>query len=699
MSKERPKKDLEHVDFRSTFKVLQLSNPNYFGNLKDSKLKPVEQIAGNVFYEELKCVSYHPATQVLHAAISIKQGGGYSGGPCTNGSFEYVRFYVDYLRNGTWIDEGVVSTNVHDLSFQETLCYNVNLKIDPSKKACCDDDAVLPRVRAILSWNSAPPANSPNWIPVWGNTMETNIQIAPLKSLWCLIKKGIVLDDVIKKQLIENIDKLQIVLPTVPPSPDPVFSPQYLKRMYKDQVEDTRVALHYVADLQKFSAFSSFTGNITAEGFNWPEILGKIKLLQFNTTYEEVKCVALNRELNSVHASVVLKRPFGYSGDLCTNGSREYVAFYMDFGSGYQYMGTNSVNVHDINTMPKDGLWYNITLPVNLQPHQKEYCIAGKAKLKAILSWNSAPPANNPNYVAPYGDWEECTVEIKSLPGGVVPGNSTVILEKVGGMVVDDINNATGLATTGLAGSLGGALNSPFYGTMELIGHIFFALPGMSYRFLVTKPGGIELPLADTQVITTDTLGVFTDHTFNPGADGWIPYLQTTTVNIVGGLLGRYGATIEGKHVIRIQAKDIFNNIYNDPNGSVTITVDAQAPDVQIHIDPSIGGDCADFTTGQDITGTYNMTDAHAGSFSISVTPDNGAVVDVDGTGGNGLSYVGGTLPNGGKSGTFVIHTAGVPKCGYNVRIDAYDRTIVHSHAIGLYNNDIQGFCLRVPGQ
>jgi hypothetical protein len=35
-------------------------------------------------------------------------------------------------------------------------------------------------------------------------------------------------------------------------------------------------------------------------------------------------------------------------------------------------------------------------------------------------------------------------------------------------------------------------------------------------------------------------------------------------------------------------------------------------------------------------------------------------------------------------------------KCGYNVRIDAYDRTIVNSHWIGLWNTAIQGFCLRV---
>ncbi|WP_315823203.1 hypothetical protein [Paraflavitalea speifideaquila] len=69
--------------------------------------------------------------------------------------------------------------------------------------------------------------------------------------------------------------------------------------------------------------------------------------------------------------------------------------------------------------------------------------------------------------------------------------------------------------------------------------------------------------------------------------------------------------------------------------------------------------------------------------------------MNIDGTGSNSLSYAAGTLPGTGKNGTFVINTTGVPKCGYNVRIDAYDRTIVNSHGIGLYNNDIQGFCLR----
>jgi hypothetical protein len=187
----------------------------------------------------------------------------------------------------------------------------------------------------------------------------------------------------------------------------------------------------------------------------------------------------------------------------------------MDFGSGWQYMGTSSTTVHDIPDNPAAGLWYDVALNINLDKHRKAWCEVGKAKLKGILSWNVPPAPNNPNYVAAYGDWEECEVEVKPLPKGVYPNGTGIILEKVGGMVVDDINNATGLATTNFAGSLNGALDSPFYGTMELIGTIFSPAIGMSYRFLVTKPGGIELPLTDQQIITTDTLGVFNDHVIN----------------------------------------------------------------------------------------------------------------------------------------------------------------------------------------
>lgn len=45
---------------RKYFLSLLLTNPNYFGNLADSALKPVQKIIGNTSYEELECVGFNP---------------------------------------------------------------------------------------------------------------------------------------------------------------------------------------------------------------------------------------------------------------------------------------------------------------------------------------------------------------------------------------------------------------------------------------------------------------------------------------------------------------------------------------------------------------------------------------------------------------------------------------------------------------
>ena len=41
---------------RQQFRALILGNPNYFGNIKASKLKPVLKIQGDTTYEEIGCV-------------------------------------------------------------------------------------------------------------------------------------------------------------------------------------------------------------------------------------------------------------------------------------------------------------------------------------------------------------------------------------------------------------------------------------------------------------------------------------------------------------------------------------------------------------------------------------------------------------------------------------------------------------------
>jgi len=55
--------------------------------------------------------------------------------------------------------------------------YDVTLQINPARYFCFFEN--LPKVRAILSWNSPPPPNDPTFTPVWGNVVEERIQIAP----------------------------------------------------------------------------------------------------------------------------------------------------------------------------------------------------------------------------------------------------------------------------------------------------------------------------------------------------------------------------------------------------------------------------------------------------------------------------------------------------------------------------------------
>ena len=77
----------------------------------------------------------------------------------------------------TWLPQGTTSFSVYDVPGPHPLEYAVSLVIEPPKKWCIFNN--LPLVRAILSWN-APPAG-PNANPVWGNRLETRIQIDGFK--------------------------------------------------------------------------------------------------------------------------------------------------------------------------------------------------------------------------------------------------------------------------------------------------------------------------------------------------------------------------------------------------------------------------------------------------------------------------------------------------------------------------------------
>src|ERR1039457_2845833 len=168
---------------RVEFKKLLALNPNYFGNLKGSSFKPVKEIIGNTTYEKVSCLGFNPALNLLEATVLIKLPSGYNGTLCTPGSTEYVRFYIDY--GSGWVDAGLSSFNAHDISntldcakkLDKPLAYVVTLSLDPHRDIC--KRPVLPKVRAILSWQTMPPAGLPDWPPIWGNVLDQHIQIKP----------------------------------------------------------------------------------------------------------------------------------------------------------------------------------------------------------------------------------------------------------------------------------------------------------------------------------------------------------------------------------------------------------------------------------------------------------------------------------------------------------------------------------------
>jgi hypothetical protein len=138
---------------------------------------------GNTSFEELECIGLNTNTDALVGIIRVKLPSGYSGGPCTAGSTEYVTFWADFNNNGTFETcLGTASVKVHDFDSipKEGLEYAVFLPIDLThRRQPCSEGPKVVRIRAILSWNAAPPCFNSNYIPIWGNREETLVHITP----------------------------------------------------------------------------------------------------------------------------------------------------------------------------------------------------------------------------------------------------------------------------------------------------------------------------------------------------------------------------------------------------------------------------------------------------------------------------------------------------------------------------------------
>jgi hypothetical protein len=726
---------------RKRFLPLLLANPNYFGNLQNSSLKPVKTIIANDSYEELKCIGFNPQINLLEGVVWIKQSTGYNGGICANGSLEYVSFFLSYDDGATWLPQGTTSFPVYDVPGPHPLEYAVTVSIQPDRRFCFVNN--LPLVRAILSWGT-PPAG-PTTIPVWGNVLDTRIQIAGFQLI-------VDLPDLLKAAEVElpsAIAGLVSEKATVKLHAPKALSPAQLKLEYAESKVPAQRFLHQsiqkaVLNPAKLATMSAY---FTGLGIDLAAVIEALENTNGNTSFEQLGCIGLDEGTGSPDALVgtlQIKLPTGYLGNPCSAGSKEYVAFWIDWGSGWQWVGTPSVTVYDISSIPKEGLSYAVYQPVDLNSHRKP-CGEGPvtAKVRAILSWDTPPPPSDPDYVPVWGNRLETLILVN--PGvSTQVGNFTPYLISICEVPICSIDQKSGWAYPG-------AGDHPFGASVSIFGYIpgtplfSWPLPPLpKYQITVQQIDTATNALLGSPQIVTDPFGINVTQSIGGGTPtnfnltqnatgGYFTY-QDTNPSSAGwqiispqGLLGVWNSgSNTGTWLISVTAYDATLTT-SFPAGAVTCTLDGTTRQgVVIDLDQlapvakpfqitgyipggvgpiSTAVDCQTFTVGDIIVGTYFVSDAHLGGFSLQAepTPSPTSGFTVDDLAGNpiaanGLSYPTIPVTTTTLSGNWTYNTAGLPPCGYTIQLFTNDRTIVDCLDTGWQDNSsFVGFCLVAP--
>ncbi|HEY7338947.1 MAG TPA: hypothetical protein VH639_28920 [Bryobacteraceae bacterium] len=713
---------------RLNFKQLVIQNPNYFGNIKQSPFKAVKQLQGSTKFEELGCIGFQPQLNLLNGVVYIKLPYGF-GGLCTLGSEEYVRFFVSYDGGNTWVDLGLTAFAAFDVPeppnkpFQR-LEYAVTLPFSPPRRFCFVENFAI--VRGILSWSVPPPPNDPGFQPVWGNVHDTTIRIDP--------RLIIILAEALKElevkatgSLAQAIDLNQEIKTAAPKQ----LSLAELHELYaKSDVPAHRYGLAAIqqaidAPLDARLMSANFAGPKSVLGVDIDVAAALAALVKTNgdTSYEQLECIGFNENTFAMEGVIRVKLPLGYGGGSCnSSGSQEYVTFWADLdhnGTFEHCLGTASVNVHDTAKIPRGGIEYAVQLPTSLFAYRQP-CSKGPKliPIRAILSWDVAPPCANPNYVPVWGNRLETLICLPPGPS-TQPGQQTAFFDTVGSMSVTKINQLSGLAdgasTVGFT-----AVQSPFGGEVTITGYIYpasnlsAAAAPFKYRISVngipvtdTFPvsrqlipwGGVPVALPDvTQKV--DTSGPTTNY-YTYQAD-WITGPGDALIVVANNVLAKWqtAGKPDGLYTITMDVYDPSTSTFFLAVNSATILLDNTAPaglpnDATkpfINI-TSGGGSCGDFRVGDPISGSYSVSDLHFFDLSLGLLPSGGGAFTAPVPLPRFWTDPGASTF--GDAGTWTLDTSGLPPCGYVVVLTASDRTIVNSGFIGNSSSAAVGFCLK----
>ena len=151
------------------------------------------------------------------------------------------------------------------------------------------------------------------------------------------------------------------------------------------------------------------------EGIHFASVVDAWLNSNSDPSFEQLKCIGFDPHTSQLTAVLKIKQRRGYAGGTATAGSREFVAFWVDWGLGFQYEGTVSVAVFDFGSLPASGLEICVGLPVDLSRHTPaKGSVAPTIKVRAVLSWNTPPSTTHPYAQVVWGNSLDLRIAISS---------------------------------------------------------------------------------------------------------------------------------------------------------------------------------------------------------------------------------------------------------------------------------------------
>ena len=677
----------------------------------------IVKVKSNTNWEELTCVGYLPEKSQLEAVIQVKRSTGYSGGLCApdSGSFEYVRFFIDW--GSGFENAGLTSFKVHDISDapageQHPIEYLSYLELDEANHKRICNFHVLPKVKAVLSWN-VPPSEDPNDYPAFGNAVECYIQIKPRRMFIKDIINITTEKNKLASNLLNNYD-LEAPIP-IAPFKQLKYTKSYIEDCKKKKIPDHRTFYPLVQPLLQPSALNISSAELDKSilsdlKIDISSIIGAIESDTANVSFEELGCVGFSTSTDKLGAIIHIKKKNGYGGSLCDKGSFENVAFWADWnnnGTWDEHLGTVSVKVHDLGDVPDEGLCYAVELPIDVSKRLQSCLQPNIIKIRGVLSWSKMPSTTDPDDLNTWGNRVDALVQIR--PGQATVGNTpTDRFDFIGNVTVDQISPLTHLAYP--CPIFSPSTNRPWGGSVNFRAEILNSgAPGnVHFQVQYEMGAGNWVPVNTQHTFRMSEPapggGTLFTNVFINAADygGWFPYLADQSVGraILSDLLANWETGVRaGAYKVRLAyTTDITNHVANiQCSKEYEIMLDNVKfnvnPGFGAAVDPSYsvdlvidGGDCHQYEKGNSFTGHLRVIDKYFGSWNLHLEPTahyTGAPITPSSRVVNSLS------DNGDGSASWTLETEKAkPKpedsikldpCGYTVRLRGVKRTIFNS--------------------